>query len=81
VTVVVPGSTTSATPTASASPTATKAQVVKTPKGGVDTGEAPEPGAGSYGLIAGGSLMLAGSVTGGLLLRRRRAEHAGGTNR
>ncbi|MGN9786982.1 hypothetical protein ACTMTF_36555 [Nonomuraea sp. ZG12] len=82
VTVVVPGSTKSPTPSpsASASPTPTKAQVANTPKGGVDTGEAPEPGAaGPYGLIAGGSLMLAGSVTGGLLLRRRRARHAGGT--
>ncbi|MGW7484177.1 LPXTG cell wall anchor domain-containing protein [Nonomuraea muscovyensis] len=59
-----------------------KAQVAKTPKGGVDTGEAPETGgAGSYGLIAGGSMLLMGSATGGLLLRRRRATHAGGAQR
>ena len=83
VSVVVPGSTTSATstPKASAGPTATnyRAQVVATPKGGVDTGQAPEPG--SYALVAGGSLLLMGSATGGLLLRRRRASHAGGMNR
>ncbi|MEV0144643.1 MULTISPECIES: hypothetical protein [unclassified Nonomuraea] len=69
------------TPTRSPKPTTTryvKAQVAKTPKGGVDTGEAPEPASSSYGLIAGGSLLLMGSATGGLLLRRRQAAHAGG---
>lgn len=90
VSVVPPGGTPSGTATATATatttvtPTATnyRAQVAATPKGGVDTGEAPEPrNAGSYGLIAGGSLLLMGSATGGLLLRRRRADHAGGTNR
>ncbi|NUW38054.1 hypothetical protein HTZ77_42650 [Nonomuraea sp. SMC257] len=69
------------TPTRSPKPTTTryvKAQVAKTPKGGVDTGEAPEPASTSYGLVAGGSLLLMGSATGGLLLRRRQAAHAGG---
>ncbi|TXK35755.1 hypothetical protein [Nonomuraea sp. C10] len=81
VSVVVPGSTT--TPTPSANPTVTnyKAQVVATPTGGVDTGEAPEREAGSQALLLSGSLLLMGSVTGGLLMRRRRAEHAGGMDR
>ncbi|MEU8251494.1 hypothetical protein [Nonomuraea sp. NPDC048916] len=84
---VVTGNVTTTSPSATATPTTTvtktvKPQVVKTPKGGVDTGEAPEePRSGSYGLIAGGSLLLMGSATGGLLLRRRRATHAGGANR
>ncbi|MFG1962203.1 hypothetical protein [Nonomuraea sp. NPDC049028] len=81
---VIPGSVRTSTSTATPKPTTTKtkyvkAQVAKTPKGGVDSGEAPEPpGGGSYGLIAGGSMLLMGSATGGLLLRRRKAEHAGG---
>jgi hypothetical protein len=81
---VVPGTVRTSTSTATPKPTTTKttyvkAQVAKTPKGGVDSGEAPEPpGGGSYGLIAGGSMLLMGSATGGLLLRRRKAEHAGG---
>jgi hypothetical protein len=85
--VVTPGTarpTSTTTVTATARPTTTryvKAQVAKTPKGGVDTGEAPEPrDAGSYGLIAGGSLLLMGSATGGLMLRRR-ATHSGGAVR
>ncbi|MEU0566752.1 hypothetical protein ABZ297_15365 [Nonomuraea sp. NPDC005983] len=76
-------STVTATAKASSGPTSTKyvkAQVAKTPKGGVDTGEAAEAGSGSYGLIAGGSVLLMGSATGGLLLRRRRAAHAGGVS-
>ncbi|MFG1941648.1 hypothetical protein [Nonomuraea sp. NPDC048826] len=83
VSVVVPGSTSTATVTTSVNPTVTnyKAQVASTPKGGVDTGEAPEGAAGSPGLLLGGSLLLMGSVTGGLLMRRRRAEHAGGMDR
>lgn len=80
-----PRPTRTTTVTATPKPTTTrfvKAQVLKTPKGGVDTGEAPETGgAGSYGLIAGGSVLLMGSATGGLLLRRRRATHAGGAQR
>ncbi|WP_327585783.1 hypothetical protein OHA25_01150 [Nonomuraea sp. NBC_00507] len=84
---VVPGGLSSATPTTSTttsvSPTATKyvrPQVAKTPKGGVETGEAPDPPAdtGAYGLIASGSAMIMGSAAGGLLLWRRRAVHAGG---
>ncbi|MEU4227403.1 hypothetical protein AB0F17_24170 [Nonomuraea sp. NPDC026600] len=78
---VVPGGvrTTTATPKPTTTKTKyVKAQVAKTPKGGVDSGEAPEPGRGSYGLIAGGSMLLMGSLTGGLLLRRRKAGHAGG---
>ncbi|MFD2355983.1 hypothetical protein ACFSTC_52025 [Nonomuraea ferruginea] len=47
----------------------------------MDTGEAPEREAGSHGLLLSGSLLLMGSVTGGLLMRRRRAEHAGGMDR
>ncbi|MDP4501420.1 hypothetical protein [Nonomuraea turcica] len=84
---VVPGGLSTATPTTSTttsvSPTATKyvrPQVAKTPKGGVETGEAPDPPAdtGAYGLIASGSAMIMGSAAGGLLLWRRRAVHAGG---
>ncbi|MEV0349254.1 hypothetical protein AB0H88_26050 [Nonomuraea sp. NPDC050680] len=81
---VIPGTVRTSPSTATPKPTTTKttyvkAQVAKTPKGGVDSGEAPEPpGGGSYGLIAGGSMLLMGSATGGLLLRRRKAEHAGG---
>ncbi|NUW45716.1 hypothetical protein [Nonomuraea rhodomycinica] len=84
---VVTGGVRTATATATVTPTRSpkatttryvKAQVAKTPKGGVDTGEAPEPTSSSYGLIAGGSLLLMGSATGGLLLRRRQAAHAGG---
>ncbi|MEV4555313.1 hypothetical protein [Nonomuraea wenchangensis] len=83
--IVGPGGTSTATPTAStsATPTVTKyvrPQVVKTPKGGVNTGEAPDPpmDSGAYTLIAGGSAMIMGSAAGGLVLWRRRAAHAGG---
>ncbi|MFI6602711.1 hypothetical protein ACIBHX_41205 [Nonomuraea sp. NPDC050536] len=82
--IVLPRATGTKTVTATASPTSTKyvkAQVAKTPKGGVETGEAPEQGRQPYALIAGGSVLLMGSATGGLLLRRRRAEHAGGMTR
>ncbi|MFD1537358.1 hypothetical protein [Nonomuraea guangzhouensis] len=78
---VVPGGVSTSTATPKPTTTKTKyvkAQVAKTPKGGVDSGVAPEPGRGSYGLIAGGSMLLMGSVTGGLLLRRRKAGHTGG---
>ncbi|MDA0635034.1 hypothetical protein OUY22_16570 [Nonomuraea sp. MCN248] len=83
VSVVVPGATTTPTATPTVNPTVTnyKAQVLATPTGGVDTGEAPERETGSPGLLLGGSLLLMGSVTGGLLMRRRRAEHAGGMDR
>ncbi|MFE3447780.1 hypothetical protein ACFXJ8_02500 [Nonomuraea sp. NPDC059194] len=74
--------TTTATPTAkpSTGPTATNyvaAQVKKTPFGGVPSGEAPEPSRQPYALMAGGSVLLLGSVAGGLVMRRRRAAHAG----
>ncbi|TMR23204.1 hypothetical protein ETD86_08850 [Nonomuraea turkmeniaca] len=87
VVVVVPGVVSTATPTTSTTtsvkPTATKyvrPQVAKTPKGGVETGEAPDPpmDTGAYGLIASGSVMIMGSAAGGLLFWRRRAAHAGG---
>ncbi|MEV0227900.1 hypothetical protein [Nonomuraea sp. NPDC050786] len=61
-------------------PTATKyykAQVAKTPKGGVDSGEAPDPETRPYGLMA---ALVMGGAGGGLLLRRRRAAHAGGVH-
>ncbi|MFF4198631.1 hypothetical protein [Nonomuraea sp. NPDC001831] len=83
--VVVPAvtgtSTSTATPTATG-PTATayvRAQVAKIPKGGVDTGEAPDEPDRPYGLMASGAMLLMGSAGGGLVLRRRRAAHAGGT--
>lgn len=83
--IVGPGGTSTTTPTTStsATPTVTKyvrPQVVKTPKGGVNTGEAPDPpmDSGAYTLIAGGSAMIMGSAAGGLVLWRRRAAHAGG---
>lgn len=68
------------TPTATG-PTSTtyvRAQVAKTPKGGVDTGVAPDPGDEPYGLMTSGVVLLMGSAGGGLALRRRRAAHAGG---
>ncbi|WP_157254682.1 hypothetical protein [Nonomuraea typhae] len=71
------------TPRASATPTTTRyvkaaAQVLKTPKGGVETGEAPEGSGRPYALIGGGAVLLMLSATGGLMVRRRRAGHAGG---
>ncbi|QFY06041.1 hypothetical protein GBF35_04545 [Nonomuraea phyllanthi] len=66
----------------STGPTATKyyrAQVPKTPSGGVDTGEAPEENQ-PHGLLTGGMALVMGSAGGGLLLRRRRAAHAGGAD-
>ncbi|WP_090946885.1 hypothetical protein [Nonomuraea jiangxiensis] len=79
VSVLVMGST-SATPRTTG-PTATKyarAQVARTPQGGVDTGEAPDPVGPPFGLVAGGAVLLMGSVGGGLMLRRRAGEHVGG---
>ncbi|MEO3799244.1 hypothetical protein [Nonomuraea sp. B1E8] len=82
---VVPtgSSSSSSTPKSSSSPTATRyyrAQVPKTPKGGVDSGEAPATAEGPpLGLMTSGAVLMAGSVGGGVLLRRRRAAHAGGT--
>ncbi|MFF4619354.1 hypothetical protein [Nonomuraea jabiensis] len=81
--IVVPSatgtSTSSATPKTTG-PTATKyyrAQVPNTPKGGVDTGEAPDREDRPYGLMA---ALVIGGAGGGLLLRRRRAAHAGGAH-
>ncbi|MEV4104532.1 hypothetical protein AB0J42_30170 [Nonomuraea sp. NPDC049649] len=82
VSVVVTGETTpTVTTSATVTVTNTQPQVKATPKGGVDTGEAPERDTGSVGLLAAGSLLLMGSVTSGLVMRRRRAEHAGGMYR
>ncbi|TMR95653.1 hypothetical protein [Nonomuraea basaltis] len=80
--IVVPqaSNSSSATPKTTG-PTATKyykPQVAKTPKGGVDSGEAPDGGDQPYGLMASGMALTVGSVGSGLLLRRRRAAHAGG---
>ncbi|MFC6539854.1 hypothetical protein ACFQES_24240 [Nonomuraea salmonea] len=80
--IVVPqtssSTTTSPKPTG---PTATKyyrAQVAKTPSGGVETGVAPDENRPPYGLMATGMVVAMGSAGGGLLMRRRRAAHAGG---
>jgi hypothetical protein len=78
---VMPGNGSTTTPTATPKPTSTRyvvAQVASTPKGGVATGEAPDPGGAPYALVLVGSVLLAGCAGGGLLVRRRRAEHAGG---
>ncbi|MFI6811740.1 hypothetical protein ACIBG7_04990 [Nonomuraea sp. NPDC050328] len=69
------GTTTTTTPTPTPTPTKTtyvKAQVLKTPKGGVASGEAPDPGSEPYYLLLGGSVLLVGSTAGGLMMRRRR---------
>ncbi|MEO3875361.1 hypothetical protein ABGB18_41820 [Nonomuraea sp. B12E4] len=79
ISVVVQGSE-SPTPRATG-PTATRyarAQVANTPQGGVDTGEAPDPVGPPFGFMAGGALLLMGSVGGGLMLRRRTGAHVGG---
>ncbi|MEV8633841.1 hypothetical protein AB0395_19495 [Streptosporangium sp. NPDC051023] len=88
-TTVPPGtSTTTATPkptltvTATVTPTRptpTAPQVVVTPTGGAQTGEAPdEKSSSGMGLIGGGTAMVLGSVIGGVALKRRRAAHARG---
>ncbi|MFI7640969.1 hypothetical protein [Nonomuraea sp. NPDC049400] len=81
--VVMPAATGTSTSTPKTTgPTATKyykaPQVARTPKGGVDTGEAPEREDRPYGLMA---ALVMGGAGGGLLLRRRRAAHAGGVHR
>ncbi|NBE94607.1 hypothetical protein FE391_16455 [Nonomuraea sp. KC401] len=85
VAVVPTGSSSGSSTPKSSKPTATRyvrAQVPKTPKGGVDSGEAPIAGEGPpLGLVTSGAVLVVGSVGGGLLLRRRRAAHAGGTGR
>ncbi|TDC01089.1 hypothetical protein E1267_32915 [Nonomuraea longispora] len=85
VAVVPTGSSSGSSTPKSSKPTATRyvrAQVPKTPKGGVDSGEAPIAGEGPpLGLMTSGAVLVVGSVGGGLLLRRRRAAHAGGPGR
>ncbi|MEU6742676.1 hypothetical protein [Streptosporangium sandarakinum] len=71
------------TVTATVTPTRTAPttpQVVITPSGGAQTGEAPEEEGGPSGLmlVGAGSAMLAGSGMGGVVLVRRRAAHARG---
>ncbi|MEU8382663.1 hypothetical protein [Streptosporangium sp. NPDC048865] len=58
-------------------PTPTAPQVIITPSGGAQTGEAPEGGSG-LGLLSAGTAMVTGSALGGVVLMRRRAAHARG---
>lgn len=63
-------------------PTPTAPQVVVTPTGGAQTGEAPDDGRPSEtGLIGAGTAMVLGSAFGGVALKRRRAAHARGRAR
>ncbi|MFF0578519.1 hypothetical protein [Streptosporangium saharense] len=59
-------------------PTPTAPQVVITPSGGAQTGEAPEGSPSGPGLIGAGAAMVLGSAWGGVALKRRRAAHARG---
>ncbi|MFF4417392.1 hypothetical protein ACFYY8_33125 [Streptosporangium sp. NPDC001559] len=59
-------------------PTPTAPQVVVTPSGGAQTGEAPDEKRSGAGLIGGGTAMVLASVVGGVALRRRRAAHSQG---
>ncbi|MBB2909387.1 hypothetical protein FHS43_000633 [Streptosporangium becharense] len=59
-------------------PTPTTPQVIITPSGGAQTGEAPDQGGSGLGLVGAGTAMVAGSVFGGVALIRRRAAHARG---
>lgn len=58
-------------------PTPVAPQVVITPSGGAQTGEAPAGGSG-LGLLGAGTAMVTASALGGLVLMRRRAAHARG---
>ncbi|WP_440070918.1 hypothetical protein [Streptosporangium sp. OZ121] len=58
-------------------PTPTAPQVIITPSGGAQTGEAPQGGSG-LGLLGAGTAMVTGSALGGVVLMRRRAAHARG---
>ncbi|WP_433372466.1 hypothetical protein [Streptosporangium sp. CA-115845] len=58
-------------------PTPTAPQVIITPSGGAQTGEAPQGGSG-LGLLGAGTVMVTGSALGGVALMRRRAAHARG---
>ncbi|GHE30959.1 hypothetical protein GCM10017673_37180 [Streptosporangium violaceochromogenes] len=63
-------------------PTPTAPQVVVTPTGGAQTGQAPDDGRPSgTGLIGAGTAMVLGSAFGGVALKRRRAAHARGRAR
>lgn len=79
VTVYVQGSPTpTATTTVTLTATPTVAQVKVTPKGGAQTGEAPERMSASGPLLVGsGSVLLVIGVFSGLTLLRRRAAHSG----
>ncbi|MEU1881289.1 hypothetical protein ABZ470_28625 [Streptosporangium sp. NPDC020072] len=59
-------------------PTPTAPQVIVTPSGGAQTGEAPDENRSGAGLIGGGTAMVLASVVGGVALRRRRAAHSQG---
>lgn|GEM_PF-642471 len=59
-------------------PTPTAPQVIITPSGGAQTGEAPEGGGYGLGLLSAGTAMVTGSALGGVALMRRRAAHARG---
>ncbi|MFF3664060.1 hypothetical protein [Microtetraspora malaysiensis] len=62
--------------------TPTSPQVKVTPKGGAQTGEAPEtPRSPAALLIGSGGAMVFGGVFSGVVLRRRRAAHANGRSR
>ena len=58
-------------------PTPSTPQVIITPSGGAQTGEAPGEGSG-LGLLSAGTAMVTGSALGGVALMRRRAAHARG---
>ncbi|MEU0479256.1 hypothetical protein ABZ260_08760 [Streptosporangium sp. NPDC006013] len=58
-------------------PTPTAPQVIITPSGGAQTGEAPQ-GSSGLGLLGAGTVMVTGSALGGVALMRRRAAHARG---
>lgn len=58
-------------------PTPTAPQVIITPSGGAQTGEAPQ-GSSGLGLLGAGTAMVTGSALGGVALMRRRAAHARG---
>lgn len=59
-------------------PTPTTPQVIVTPVGGAQTGEAPDEKSSGVGLLGLGTVMVLGSVFGGVALKRRRAAHVRG---
>ncbi|GIH69599.1 hypothetical protein [Sphaerimonospora thailandensis] len=66
-----------ATTTVTMTATPTVAQVEVTPKGGAQTGEAPEQTSSGGLLLGSGGLMLLVGVWGGVAMLRRRAAHSG----